>query len=147
MLMSRAGEIKIPILMLIGGQDPVIDPKANRGFFDRLGSEDKTLLLYPETSTNLSTSWAGNKSTTISPAGWSRGSRRGESPTSSHGGSLIAGTRMCGKSRALACWFSGEVLVDQGLELVQELPELAGEIRRRLAMPWVGGPSPSSTEP
>ena len=48
MLMSRAGAIKIPILMLIGGQDPVIDPKANREFYDRLGSEDKTLLLYPK---------------------------------------------------------------------------------------------------
>src|SRR4051794_19051971 len=48
MLMSSAGAIRLPILMLIGGQDPVIDPKANREFYDRLGSEDKTLLLYPK---------------------------------------------------------------------------------------------------
>ena len=33
--------------MLIGGQDPVISPEANREFFDRLGSDDKTFLLYP----------------------------------------------------------------------------------------------------
>lgn len=48
MLMSRAGEIGAPILMLIGGQDPVIDPGASREFYDRLGSDDKTLLLYPK---------------------------------------------------------------------------------------------------
>jgi alpha-beta hydrolase superfamily lysophospholipase len=47
MLMARAGEIRIPILMLVGGQDPVINPESNREFYDRLGAEDKTLLLYP----------------------------------------------------------------------------------------------------
>ena len=44
MLLARAGEIRLPILMLLGGQDPVIDPAASREFFERLGSEDKTLL-------------------------------------------------------------------------------------------------------
>ena len=34
--------------MLVGGQDPVLDPTAAREFHDRLGSEDKTLLLYPK---------------------------------------------------------------------------------------------------
>ena len=48
MLLSRAGEIKIPVLMLIGGQDPVVSAAANREFFDRLGSADKTFLLYPK---------------------------------------------------------------------------------------------------
>jgi lysophospholipase len=48
MLMARAGEVRLPILMLIGGQDPVISPEASREFFDRVGSEDKTLLLYPK---------------------------------------------------------------------------------------------------
>jgi alpha-beta hydrolase superfamily lysophospholipase len=48
MLMSRAGEIRNPILMVIGGLDPVVDPTAARELFDRLGSEDKTLLLYPK---------------------------------------------------------------------------------------------------
>ena len=75
MLMSRAGAIRLPILMLIGGQDPVIDPKANREFYDRLGSEDKTLLLYPKMLHSPSTT-GQDKSTTMSPAGWSLGSRR-----------------------------------------------------------------------
>jgi alpha-beta hydrolase superfamily lysophospholipase len=48
MLMGRAGEIRTPIVMLIGGQDPVVDPAAARELYDRLGSEDKTLLLYPK---------------------------------------------------------------------------------------------------
>jgi len=47
MLMARAGEIKVPVLMLIGGQDPVISPESNREFYDLLGSDDKTFLLYP----------------------------------------------------------------------------------------------------
>ena len=47
MLIDRAAEIRLPILSLIGGQDPVISPESNREFFDRLGSDDKTLLLYP----------------------------------------------------------------------------------------------------
>jgi len=48
LLMARASEIRIPILMLIGGQDSLIDPAASREFFERLGSEDKTLLFYPK---------------------------------------------------------------------------------------------------
>ena len=34
--------------MLVGGQDPIVDPAAARELYDRLGSEDKTLLLYPK---------------------------------------------------------------------------------------------------
>ena len=48
MLLSRAREIRIPILMFLGGQDTVIDPAASREFFDRLGSEDKTCSCYPK---------------------------------------------------------------------------------------------------
>ncbi len=48
MLMARAGEILAPIVMLVGGQDPIVDPAAAREFYDRLGSTDKTLLLYPK---------------------------------------------------------------------------------------------------
>jgi alpha-beta hydrolase superfamily lysophospholipase len=48
MLLARAGEIRAPILMLISGQDPVVSPQSNREFYDRLGSADKTLLLYPK---------------------------------------------------------------------------------------------------
>jgi alpha-beta hydrolase superfamily lysophospholipase len=47
MLLSRAGEIRVPILMLVGGSDPVINPESNRELHERLGSADKTLLLYP----------------------------------------------------------------------------------------------------
>jgi alpha-beta hydrolase superfamily lysophospholipase len=47
-LLARAGEITAPIVLLVGGQDPVVDPAAAREFYDRLGSEDKTLLLYPK---------------------------------------------------------------------------------------------------
>ncbi len=48
LLLARAGEIRIPLLMLLGGQDTVIDPTTSREFFERLGSEDKTLLIYPK---------------------------------------------------------------------------------------------------
>jgi lysophospholipase len=48
MLLARASEIRMPILMLLGGQDPVIDPATSRDFFDRLGSDDKTLHFYPK---------------------------------------------------------------------------------------------------
>ncbi len=48
LLLARAAEIHLPILMLLGGQDPVIDPAPSREFFNRIGSEDKTLLIYPK---------------------------------------------------------------------------------------------------
>jgi alpha-beta hydrolase superfamily lysophospholipase len=48
MLIARAGEIRLPILLLVGGQDPVVNPAAAREFYDRLGSTDKTLLIYPK---------------------------------------------------------------------------------------------------
>jgi lysophospholipase len=47
MLVARAPEIRVPLLLLLGGQDSVVDPATTREFFDRLGSEDKTLLFYP----------------------------------------------------------------------------------------------------
>ena len=48
LLMERAGELKTPILMLLGGQDTVTDPTAARAFFDRIGGDDKTLTIYPK---------------------------------------------------------------------------------------------------
>ena len=48
MLKRRAAEIHTPILLLLGGQDPVVDPSTSRAFFEQLGSEDKTLLIYPK---------------------------------------------------------------------------------------------------
>jgi alpha-beta hydrolase superfamily lysophospholipase len=46
-LLARVASITIPVLMIVGGNDPVVDPAACRLAFDRLGSVDKTLLLYP----------------------------------------------------------------------------------------------------
>jgi lysophospholipase len=48
MLMDKAALLKIPLLMLLGSQDTVTDPLAARQFFDRIGSDDKTLLIYPK---------------------------------------------------------------------------------------------------
>jgi lysophospholipase len=48
MLLARAPEIHMPVLMLLGGQDPVVDPATSREFFDRLGSDDKLLHFYPK---------------------------------------------------------------------------------------------------
>jgi alpha-beta hydrolase superfamily lysophospholipase len=48
MLLARAGEFRLPILVLIGGRDPVVSPQSTREFHERLGSDDKTLLLYPK---------------------------------------------------------------------------------------------------
>jgi alpha-beta hydrolase superfamily lysophospholipase len=44
----RAGEITLPLLLLLGGSDPIIDPIFTSSFFDRLGSADKTRLTYPD---------------------------------------------------------------------------------------------------
>jgi alpha-beta hydrolase superfamily lysophospholipase len=47
MIAERAGEITAPVLMLVGGSDPIVDSTETRLVFDRLGSPDKTLMLYP----------------------------------------------------------------------------------------------------
>ena len=47
MVVAKGGEIHLPVLVLVSGQDPIIDPAATRELFDRLGSEDKTTHLYP----------------------------------------------------------------------------------------------------
>jgi alpha-beta hydrolase superfamily lysophospholipase len=44
---GRAGEIRQPLLMILGGADPIVDPEASRDVFDRIASADKTLLLFP----------------------------------------------------------------------------------------------------
>jgi alpha-beta hydrolase superfamily lysophospholipase len=46
-VIDRAEAIRHPVLMLLGGSDPVIDPETTRRFFERLASPDKTLHLYP----------------------------------------------------------------------------------------------------
>ena len=39
--------------MLLGGEDPIIDPAANRRYFDAYGGADKTLVMPPELRHNL----------------------------------------------------------------------------------------------
>jgi len=43
---ARAPSFQSPVLVIHGGQDPIADPAATRGFFERLGSEDKTYREY-----------------------------------------------------------------------------------------------------
>jgi alpha-beta hydrolase superfamily lysophospholipase len=45
---ARASEIRLPVLMILGGADPVVDHRASLALFERLGSPDKTLRIYPE---------------------------------------------------------------------------------------------------
>ncbi|HEV7507343.1 MAG TPA: alpha/beta hydrolase [Thermoanaerobaculia bacterium] len=44
---DRAGEIRTPILGLLGDADAVADPNRTRRLFERLGSEPKRLIAYP----------------------------------------------------------------------------------------------------
>jgi alpha-beta hydrolase superfamily lysophospholipase len=44
---ASAAAITQPVLILLGGSDPVIDAETSRRFFDGLGSADKTLRVYP----------------------------------------------------------------------------------------------------
>jgi alpha-beta hydrolase superfamily lysophospholipase len=44
----RAGEITVPILLLLGESDPLIDSAFTADVFDRLGSPDKTRAAFPE---------------------------------------------------------------------------------------------------
>lgn len=44
---DRAGAIRLPALFLLGGADPIADPEHSRRVFERLGSPDKHLEVYP----------------------------------------------------------------------------------------------------
>jgi alpha-beta hydrolase superfamily lysophospholipase len=44
--MQRAEEITVPVLMIHGMADQFVDPKATQEFYNRVSSQDKTLLLY-----------------------------------------------------------------------------------------------------
>jgi alpha-beta hydrolase superfamily lysophospholipase len=46
-VLDSAESVRPPVLMLLGGADPVIDPETTRRFFERLANPDKTLHLYP----------------------------------------------------------------------------------------------------
>jgi alpha-beta hydrolase superfamily lysophospholipase len=43
---AKASAIVSPILVLLGGADPIADPDRSRAFFDRLGSASKHLVVY-----------------------------------------------------------------------------------------------------
>ncbi|HEY7215413.1 MAG TPA: lysophospholipase [Thermoanaerobaculia bacterium] len=44
---EKAPAIVAPILVLLGGADPIADPDRGRAFFERLGSASKRLVVYP----------------------------------------------------------------------------------------------------
>jgi alpha-beta hydrolase superfamily lysophospholipase len=44
--LRRAGELRIPLLVLAAGADPIADTSAERAFFDATASEDKKFLMY-----------------------------------------------------------------------------------------------------
>jgi alpha-beta hydrolase superfamily lysophospholipase len=46
LIQERAPVITVPVLLLLGNADPVIDPGASRAFFARLGSTDRTIRVY-----------------------------------------------------------------------------------------------------
>jgi alpha-beta hydrolase superfamily lysophospholipase len=47
-VLARAGEIHVPLLLILGGSDPIIDPRVGQLFFEKVGSTDKSLKIYEE---------------------------------------------------------------------------------------------------
>jgi alpha-beta hydrolase superfamily lysophospholipase len=46
-ILARAGEIRLPALFLLGDGDRIADPARSRQVFERLGSAEKQLVVYP----------------------------------------------------------------------------------------------------
>jgi acylglycerol lipase len=46
--MERAGEYQLPMLMLVGKSDCIAVAEEEEKFFQRVGSEDKRILVYPQ---------------------------------------------------------------------------------------------------
>jgi alpha-beta hydrolase superfamily lysophospholipase len=46
-VLERAGEIRLPAMVQLGAADPIADPATGRRLFERLGSADKRLEVYP----------------------------------------------------------------------------------------------------
>ena len=46
-VMESAAGFRLPLLVLVGGADPLADPAGGREFYERAGSKDKTLITYP----------------------------------------------------------------------------------------------------
>ena len=47
-IQARAGEISLPLLVMHGEQDSMASPKGAQFLYDKAGSTDKVLKLYPE---------------------------------------------------------------------------------------------------
>ncbi|HEX6201060.1 MAG TPA: alpha/beta hydrolase, partial [Thermoanaerobaculia bacterium] len=46
-VLERAGDVRLPLLLLLGEADPIADPARGRELFERLGSPEKRLEVYP----------------------------------------------------------------------------------------------------
>lgn len=46
-VLKRAGNMKMPILVMHGSDDQLCNPEGSKAFFEKCGSEDKTLKIYP----------------------------------------------------------------------------------------------------
>jgi alpha-beta hydrolase superfamily lysophospholipase len=46
-VIARAEKLRLPLLLIVSGKDPVVDPATTIAFFHRVGSPDKTLKIYP----------------------------------------------------------------------------------------------------
>ncbi|HYP61520.1 MAG TPA: alpha/beta hydrolase, partial [Thermomicrobiales bacterium] len=45
---SRASEIRVPLLVMHGGADPITDPEGSREFVANAASADKEFVLWPD---------------------------------------------------------------------------------------------------
>lgn len=45
---ENAHHLVCPVLMILGGKDPIINPEKSKAIFECIGSTDKTLRIYPE---------------------------------------------------------------------------------------------------
>jgi len=46
--LAGAAELRMPLLLIHGAADGLVDPEASRAFFEQVGASDKTLRLWPE---------------------------------------------------------------------------------------------------
>jgi len=91
MLLARAEEMRSPLLLILGGRDPVVDGSAAREFFERASSRDKTLLVYPEMQ-HEPLNEIGRERVLDDIAGW-LGARLGAPPESSNGPAAVEPVR------------------------------------------------------
>ncbi|MEW4567559.1 lysophospholipase [Tautonia sp. JC769] len=45
--LERAAEFRLPLLIILGPDDPIIDPDSGRSFFDRYGGPEKAVIAHP----------------------------------------------------------------------------------------------------